>query len=411
LATDTRPIVNDVKRKGRLFSLLALFFVYRVYGHLTVPWINCDRLEQMFSEYGRHTPVTILGVDLSRCSLLMLGLSPFLTAILFLALASLFFPGLERLRKGGEKDTLKLTRWTVTLSLVLVAYESITLMWAMGRNDLLVDNAGRGGVYIAALTIIAGYCVILFLVSELGRVGLGPGIGLIVLASTLTRLPRVMGDIYERSRVEGPEGMSPLWFTFQFLVAPAILLFAIAAICVALNGLFKRDGTAIACIAVAGCLIASGVTGLPLSNSPAPHIIRLTRDALSDQQPMHYVFLFTTIVALWVLLQSGVFRKKTDRLRSNALELIAGIALATLVTGADVLLLGLDLSKIHHSWDMVVPPVLFGYARLGPGGPSFIISVFACTEISKMYPLSVPRFSRVFGRLRREKEQVTTGTS
>jgi SecY translocase len=313
-------------RKGRLFFLLVLFCVYRLYAHRNVPWINCDRLEQMFSEYGRHTPATILGADLSRCSLLMLGLSPFLSAILFLALASLFFPGLERLRKGGEKDTLKLTRWTVTLSIVLAAFESITLMWAMGRNDLLVDNAGTGGIYIAALTIIAGYSVILLLVSELGRVGLGSGIGLIVLASTLTRLPRVIGDIYERSRVEGPEGMSPLWFMFQFIVAPAILLVAIAAICVALNGLFKRDGTAIACIAVAGCLIASGgIPGLPLPNSQEPYIIRLTREALSDQQPMHYVFLFITIVALWVLLQSGVFRKKTDRLRSNALELIAGI--------------------------------------------------------------------------------------
>lgn len=399
--TQSRPRLKPSRERTRkLFCVLGLLFLYRLASNLRVPWINVDLLEERLHPSTAGSSM-LMASDFWRFGLVMLGVSPYILAASLLSLGSLVFPGLERLHKSGPLGVAKLARWTVILSIVLATFSALSIVWLLQRSDVLFDS-GPSTTFIIVLTMVAGYSFVLFLISRLSLHGLGSGLGLIILASTLTQLPRAIFIIIGRSETgSGTE-----------MLVPSLLLFLLLECCILFRDLFGGHEIVIASIAFAVTLIDSiTLVGRPISDSE-PEFVRLTREALGSGQPLRYVLLFLLIVGIWTMLRSEIFRKKADRLRSNAMEVIAGVALGFLVTTSDILLSGVNFSRLPMWLAPTSTPrfLVEGYAPFGPNGACFVISVFACMEVGKAYPSTANRVAAIFRRFRREKVQPNTGT-
>lgn len=393
------------ERRSGLLWVLGILALYRCAAHVRVPWINVAFIE---SRLQPKLPASsmLMASDLWRFGLVMLGVSPYIAAASFLALGTLIVPNLERLHKSGPSGAAKLAKWTAVLSIVLAFLASLSIVSSLGRLGPAeasgLYDSGPGGIYIIVLAIVAGYSLLLFFISRLGLYGFGSGVGLIILANTLASVPRTIVDNIERVRGSG--------FPVHQVLMPTLLLVLLMGACILLEPLFVSSQTCIACLCFAVSIV--DVVGLGGSSigELEPQFVKLTRIALERRQPLRYVLLLVLVTGFWMLLHSVVLRQQAERRRSSAIELVAGVALGLILAASDIILSGVDVSRLPVGLSPQPNALHFltvGYAPYGPNGASFLISVFACIAISKAYPERLSWVAAVFARFKRKSEQTT----
>jgi preprotein translocase subunit SecY len=265
--------------------MLGVFFLFRIYSHITAPFIDASKLSEFFDRYGDSGLPMLLGSEFRKASILMLGISPLLAVSLVMAMASLIVPKLERLRKS-TLGVSTLMKWAVILSVVYAGYEALGLISTFTRHDFMVGS-GFGISYLAILTLVSGYAVTLLLVSRLKESGLGSGIGLIVLASSSTLMLRFVAVTVERL-TQGdlsPSGASDPW-SFIEVVIPVLLLLSLLVACIVLQYLFNSQEAIIASVGFAATVIEFVAIVFPPVTEDEPAFIRMTRKALSSRQPL-----------------------------------------------------------------------------------------------------------------------------
>src|SRR5690348_8656750 len=137
-------------RKRILFTL-GILAVYRLGAFLPTPGINTDVLTQLF-EQGRGSVLGIIdlfsGGNFRRLTIFALGIMPYITASIILQLMTVVWPYLERLQKEGELGRRKITQYTRYLTVVLSAFQSLSIAVTLQRqtfnNQSLVYHPGIG---------------------------------------------------------------------------------------------------------------------------------------------------------------------------------------------------------------------------------------------------------------------------
>ena len=90
--------IRDLRRK--ILFVLGIFVVFRLMANIPVPGINIENLKEFFERFQMFGLLNVFtGGTLSRISIVMLGLGPYITAIIILQLLTLIFPALERMYK------------------------------------------------------------------------------------------------------------------------------------------------------------------------------------------------------------------------------------------------------------------------------------------------------------------------
>lgn len=129
------------------------------------------------------------GGTLSRISIVMLGLGPYITAIIILQLLTLIFPALERMYKEeGEAGRRRFNQYariaTVPLA-VLQGYGMLTLLQRQGA----ISFASPGTIVSAIITVTAGTVFLMWLGELITEKGIGNGVSLLIFAGIVARMP------------------------------------------------------------------------------------------------------------------------------------------------------------------------------------------------------------------------------
>src|SRR5574344_121005 len=108
--------VKDVRKK--IFITLLLLFIYRVGCWLPIPGFDIAKIGEDIqgNSYSIFSIMNMIsGGALQNCSILALGVSPYITASIVIQLLTVAIPSLERLAKEGaegQKKMKKVTRYT-----------------------------------------------------------------------------------------------------------------------------------------------------------------------------------------------------------------------------------------------------------------------------------------------------------
>ena len=96
--------------RNKIYFILGIFLVFRVMSNIPMPGINPDRMQEFFQELGMLRFASALtGGALDRFSIVMLGLGPYITAVIIMQLMTMIIPALERLQKEeGEVGRQKI---------------------------------------------------------------------------------------------------------------------------------------------------------------------------------------------------------------------------------------------------------------------------------------------------------------
>jgi SecY len=172
--------VRDRTGFARSLAVTAAALVaYRLGMHIPLPGFSAKALQQ------------VNGATLERISILALGITPFVTILIFAELLKVIAPGVRRWEQAEAHNRIKLNRIVIGLSLLAAAAQASGLALALEDVTHLVDEPGTSFRLTCIATLVGGTAVVIWLADLITRHGLGSGTWLLLVAPWLADvLPR-----------------------------------------------------------------------------------------------------------------------------------------------------------------------------------------------------------------------------
>lgn len=185
-------ILNDKTLRRRILYTIFIVIIFRIGVHLPIYGINLNAIKDLQkSDYFASLDV-ISGGALQRYSYFALGLSPYITASIFIqVLQQGVIPRLKEWSEQGEFGRQKLKRLTFVVSLGLGLVQAFGIAYGFYNLSELKLLSGSSNVsYLTiALSLTVGSFILAVLAETINNYGVGQGISVIVLAGILSELP------------------------------------------------------------------------------------------------------------------------------------------------------------------------------------------------------------------------------
>jgi preprotein translocase subunit SecY len=159
------------------------------------------------------------GGALASFSIVLVGLSPFITASIITQLLTKAIPKLEELHKDGESGRRKINQWTRMLSVPLAVVQSIAFIYILRQtvlagNTTVLDTASPIEWVVAVTAMTAGAILLMWLGELITEQGIGNGISMLIFAGIISQLPSTMATLGS-SLVDTSQGALSVfgWFT------------------------------------------------------------------------------------------------------------------------------------------------------------------------------------------------------
>lgn len=189
----------------RLLVVLGLIVVYRLLAHIPVPLAEPTQLREVINsviggtDFGGFLNL-LSGGALASFSIVLVGLTPFITASVITQLLTKAIPRLEELHKDGESGRRKINQWTRIVTIPLAIVQSIAFIFILrqtvlaGNSTVLADpTAMEWTVAITAMT--AGSVLLMWLGELITEQGIGNGISLLIFAGIISQLPTTLATL------------------------------------------------------------------------------------------------------------------------------------------------------------------------------------------------------------------------
>ncbi len=190
--TNILQVFKVPELRKKVITVLALLGVFRLLAAIPIPGVDAEALNQFFASNKLFGFLNIFsGGGLSRLSLVMLGVGPYITAVIVMQLLMIIFPKLkEEYYEQGAEGRAKFNRISRYLTI------PFALLQGYGFLNLLVSQ----GVILplslfqmlSNIVIITGGTMLLVWIGEIiSEYKIGNGISIIIFSGIVARLPQV----------------------------------------------------------------------------------------------------------------------------------------------------------------------------------------------------------------------------
>jgi len=191
----------------RLLIVVGLIVAYRFLAHIPVPLAQPTELKQVLDNLLTNTDLggfinLLSGGALASLSIVLVGLSPYITASVITQLLTKAIPSLEELHKDGETGRRKIQQWTRLITLPLAILQSIAFIFIL-RQTVLAGNTGvdivAGTTPMEWMTMVsamaAGSMLLMWLGELMTEQGVGNGMSLLIFAGIIAGFPSTFSTI------------------------------------------------------------------------------------------------------------------------------------------------------------------------------------------------------------------------
>ena len=176
--------------RNRIFFVLALLVVFRLMAIIPVPGVDVLRLKSFFEGNQLFGLLNIFsGGGLSNLSIVMLGVSPYITASIIMQLLTMLIPALKELyNEEGEIGRQKFNQYTRYLTVPMAVMSGYGLLVLLKNQQIIV--AQNSLVFLASVfTVTAGSLFLMWLGELITEKNIGNGISLLIFAGIIAGLP------------------------------------------------------------------------------------------------------------------------------------------------------------------------------------------------------------------------------
>jgi len=197
--------LNNWDMQKRLLGVIAIIIVYRFLAHIPVPLADPMEMKEVLtrvlgsSSFGGFLNL-LSGGALAQMSIVLVGLSPFITASIIIQLLTKAIPSLEEIHNDGESGRRKLNQWTRMITVPLAIVQSIAFIYIL-RQTILVSSSieiadPTLGQWVVAVSAMSAGAVLLMWLGELiTERGIGNGISLLIFAGIISQMPDTLSFI------------------------------------------------------------------------------------------------------------------------------------------------------------------------------------------------------------------------
>lgn len=219
--------IKDLRKK--IIFILLIFVVFRLMANIPMPGINTDNLEKFFAQFKIVGFLSVLtGGALSRFSIIMLGIGPYITAVIILQLLTMIFPQLEKMYKEeGEAGRRKFNQYGRLLTIPLAVLQGYTMLVWLQRppNAVISPPFDLSQTITAVLTITAGTIFLMWLGELITEKGVGNGVSLLIFAGIVAGLPMNVFQAYQEISVDPAKALGYLaFFALALVIIAGVVL-------------------------------------------------------------------------------------------------------------------------------------------------------------------------------------------
>lgn len=221
----------------RLLIVLLIVVVYRFLAFIPVPLAEPTQLKDVIDNLIQGTDFggflnLLSGGALASLSIVLVGLSPYITASVITQLLTKAIPRLEELHKDGESGRRKINQWTRIVSLPLAILQSIAFIYILRQtvlagNAAVLNNTSPIEWIVAVTAMTAGAMLLMWLGELITEQGVGNGISLLIFAGIISQLPSTLGAVFSSITNVSEPGSALSLFGFTFPVNAIALLVSV----------------------------------------------------------------------------------------------------------------------------------------------------------------------------------------
>ena len=203
-----------------------MFAIFRAGIHIPVPGVDTSVIESLFTSGNLFGLLDLFaGGALSKFSIFAMSITPYINASIIMQLLQSVVPQFEAWSKDGEDGRKKIAKVTRYGTVVLGFVQAAGMAFALRANNALVNNDFLS-VFVVAIILTAGTCLLMWIGEQITAYGIGNGISLIIFAGIVARLPDGLETIYQYIQ----NGTINMFQAFLFAVIALAMIAVVVAV-------------------------------------------------------------------------------------------------------------------------------------------------------------------------------------
>ena len=219
-------IFKITELRNKIVYTLMMFAVFRAGIHIPVPGVDASVIESLFTSGNLFGLLDLFaGGALSKFSIFAMSITPYINASIIMQLLQAVVPQFEAWSKDGEEGRKKIAKVTRYGTVVLGFIQAFGMAFALRANSALVNNDILS-VFVVAIILTAGTCLLMWIGEQITAYGIGNGISLIIFAGIVARLPDGLQTIYQYIQT----GTINMFQAFLFAVIAIAMIAVVVAV-------------------------------------------------------------------------------------------------------------------------------------------------------------------------------------
>lgn len=208
-----KAIFTDRTLRNRVLFVLVALIIFRLLAAIPLPGIDPRKLAAFLNNNQFFGVLNIFsGGGLSKLSILMLGVGPYITGSIIMQLLTIMSPRLKALyQEEGEAGRKKFTQYSRLITVPLAYIQGFGLLVLLERSGV-IPQLSHFALFTNLTVAVAGSMFLMWIGELISEFGIGNGVSLIIFAGIVSNLP---GEI------------SKLLFTFDASQVPTLAAFCV----------------------------------------------------------------------------------------------------------------------------------------------------------------------------------------
>ena len=219
-------IFKITELRNKILYTLMMFAIFRAGIHIPVPGVDASAIESLFTSGNLFGLLDLFaGGALSKFSIFAMSITPYINASIIMQLLQSVVPQFEAWSKDGEDGRKKIAKVTRYGTVALGFIQAAGMAFALRANNALVNNDFLS-VFVVAIILTAGTCLLMWIGEQITAYGIGNGISLIIFAGIVARLPDGLETIYQYIQ----NGTINMFQAFLFAVIALAMIAVVVAV-------------------------------------------------------------------------------------------------------------------------------------------------------------------------------------
>jgi preprotein translocase subunit SecY len=185
-----RLAISDAEIRARILFVIGALALFRFLATVPIPGVDKNALASFFASNQFFGLLNVFsGGGLSKLSIVMLGVGPYITASIVMQLATIIFPQVKAAYfENGEAGRAQFIEWSRLLTIPVAVLQGIGFLFLLESQNVIA-HLGTVALIADIAIVTAGSLLLMWLGELVTEFGIGNGVSLIILAGILARVP------------------------------------------------------------------------------------------------------------------------------------------------------------------------------------------------------------------------------